>query len=121
MGQRPSDRRSEEDLPWNDAPADSNAFLGHQEPDPAEIVGDEDRPRDVSMREPRDWNACETLDERLRAEEPDRPSHSAHAIGEGLEIVEGEDAERYLDGSQEQDEDELPAEEAAVHVEEQSD
>ena len=33
-----------EDLPWNDAPADSDAPLGSAEPDPAEVTGDEPRP-----------------------------------------------------------------------------
>jgi len=115
MGQRRSDRRAEEDLPWNDAPADSSSFPGHEEPDPAEIVGDENRPRDISLREPRPRSAGESLDERLRAEEPDR---SQRPVPHGLEIVEGEEPERDLYGSEELDEedDELPAEEAALHL-----
>jgi len=65
-----------EDLPWNDVPADSDVVPGTEEPDPAEVVGDEDDPakRDRAARRTLDQTTeytQETLDERLAEEEPD--------------------------------------------------
>ena len=60
-----------EDLPWNDVPADSDVVLGTEEPDPAEVVGDEGEEVDVSYRGARDLDHHDTLDERLAEEEPD--------------------------------------------------
>lgn len=64
-----------EDLPWNDVPADSDVVLGTEEPDPAEVEGDEGEEVDVSRRAPIDPSAeyrQDTLDQRLAEEEPDR-------------------------------------------------
>jgi hypothetical protein len=64
-----------EDLPWNDVPADSDVVLGTEEPDPAEVEGDEGEEVDVSRPASIDPSAeyrQETLDQRLAEEEPDR-------------------------------------------------
>jgi hypothetical protein len=64
-----------EDLPWNDVPADSDVVFGTQEPDPAEVEGDEGEEVDISRPAPIDPSAeyrQETLDQRLAEEEPDR-------------------------------------------------
>ena len=64
-----------EDLPWNDVPAYFDVALGTEEPDPAEVEGDEGEEVDVSRPAPIDPSAeyrQETLDQRLAEEEPDR-------------------------------------------------
>jgi hypothetical protein len=55
-------------MPWNDVPADSDAFPGYEEPDPAEVVGDEDNPRDLSLRQRVELGEADTIEERLKAE-----------------------------------------------------
>jgi hypothetical protein len=63
-----------EDLPWNDVPADSDVVFGTEEPDPAEVEGDEGEEVDVSRPASPDSGAKyrrDTLDERLAEEEPD--------------------------------------------------
>lgn len=115
MGQRPSDRRGDGDLPWNDSPADGNAIPGRDEPDPAEVIGDEDRPHDVSLPRRQDWGDRETLDERLREEEPDTGPGSPRAGDEGMEIVEADGEDPFASQGQDQEDSDLPAEEAALH------
>lgn len=66
---------SESDLPWNDVPADSDVIEGTEEPDPAEVEGDEGEEVDVSRPPIADISAQyrrDTLDERLAEEVPDR-------------------------------------------------
>jgi hypothetical protein len=66
-----------EDLPWNDVPADTDVVLGTEEPDPAEVEGDEGEEVDVSRPASLDPSAeyrRDTLDQRLAEEEPDRAS-----------------------------------------------
>jgi hypothetical protein len=104
----------QQDLPWNDAPADSEAPRGGDEPDPAEVVEGEDGEdaRDASAPRTADLYAHDTLDERLREEEPDRLSRRADA--EGIQLVDDGNSNAELD---EPDDDELPgAEEAALHL-----
>src|SRR4030088_227987 len=63
------------DLPWHDVPADSDVVPGTEEPDPAEVEGDEGEEVDVSRPASIDPSAeyrQETLDQRLAEEEPDR-------------------------------------------------
>src|SRR5205807_10582693 len=71
-----------EDLPWNDVPADSDVVAGSEEPDPAEVVGDEDDPakRDLAARRRLDQQTeytQDTLDQRLAEEEPDVAARTA--------------------------------------------
>ncbi|HEV7679932.1 MAG TPA: hypothetical protein VGQ42_15315 [Candidatus Dormibacteraeota bacterium] len=90
---------SERDAPWNDVPADSDVISGSEEPDPAEVEGDEGEEVDVSRARVPDIGDKyhrDTLDERLAEEEPDRPG-------------------REQDGDDGEDDDES-AEEAAIHV-----
>lgn len=112
-----------EDLPWNDVPADPDT-MGFDEPDPAEVVGDEDDPaeRDVALpRFPDDVFRRDTLDERLAEEEPDRPSREDEP--EGPELLAPETGEDELTAAPaEPDQEDLPAsrdepaEEAAVRI-----
>ena len=88
----------ERDEPWNDVPADSDVVPGTEEPDPAEVVGDEGEEEDVSHRSA-DLSHRDTLDERLAEEEPDRLS-----------------AGRDDEFDESADDDEPGAEDAALHV-----
>lgn len=114
-----------EDLPWNDVPADSDVVPGTEEPDPAEVVGDEDdgAVRDLTRphtTEPADEYRRETLDQRLAEEEPDRtlgePDQEAELLapepGEG--DLDAPLAER--DRTDPEEADVLPAEVDAVRV-----
>ena len=115
-----------EDLPWNDAPADSDAPLGSGEPDPAEVSGDEDDPaiRDASLAgrlHDVDEYRRETLDERLGEEEPDTAALAEEPEAGALQAPEsGDDDIALLRGESdlvdsEEPEDEA-AEDAAVHL-----
>src|SRR5260370_12912747 len=71
-----------EDMPWNDAPADSEMPQGTEEPEPAEVVGDEGE--EVDSAEPRvpdpyEKYRQEGLDQRLKEEERDRGAGAAAA------------------------------------------
>ena len=114
-----------EDLPSNDAPADSDAPLGDGEPDPAEVTGDEDDPaiRDASLAgrlHDVDEYRRETLDERLGEEEPDRVAQAQEPEAGALQAPEaGDDDIALLRGEPDRldslDEDDEPAEDAAVY------
>jgi hypothetical protein len=114
-----------EDLPWNDAPADSDAPLGSGEPDPAEVIGDEDDPaiQDTSLAgrlHDVDEYRRDTLDERLGEEEPDRSAQFEEPEAGELQAPESGDDDialtlgegDLLDG----EDDDESAEDAAVHV-----
>lgn len=116
-----------EDLPWNDAPADSDAPLGSGEPDPAEVTGDEDDPakEDSSLAgrlHDVDEYRRDTLDERLSEEEPDRAAQSEEPEAGGLQAPETGDDDIALqrgepdlfDGGDGDDAE--SAEDAAVHL-----
>ena len=115
-----------EDLPWNDAPADSDAPLGRGDPDPAEVSGDEDDPaiRDSSLAgrlHDVDEYRRETLDERLSEEEPDRAAQSEEPEAGALQAPEsGDDDIALLAGEPDQldsvEPEDESAEEAAMHV-----
>lgn len=116
-----------EDLPWNDVPADSDVFPGSEEPDPAEVVGDEDdaAERDLSYRERRPGEDVyrDTLDERLREEVPDRTLEEEEPEAPEFQAPELREAEDFEAPVAERDrgvdpveEDVEPAEEAAIHV-----
>lgn len=124
MRDRP-DREHPEDLPWNDVPADSDVVVGSEEPDPAEVEGDEGEEVDVSRRGPptaRDSNRRDTLDERLAEEEPDRALSAADPEAGDIQAAEpGQDGvaldpgEPDLDQALDRAGDEA-AEESAIHV-----
>jgi hypothetical protein len=114
------------DLPWNDVPADSDVVPGTEEPDPAEVEGDEGDEVDVShppIPDPSLKYQRETLDQRLAEEVPDRATveddreagelQAAESDQDDLSLDLGEsDDEPYADDD---DEDEA-AEDAAIHI-----
>ena len=115
-----------EDLPWNDAPADSDAPLGSAEPDPAEVTGDEDDPaqRDESLAgrlHDVDEYRRDTLDERLSEEEPDRATLEQEPEVGALQAPEDGDDDIALtlgepDLTDSVGDDDDSAEDAAVHL-----
>ena len=113
-----------EDLPWNDEPGDTLAWPAGREPEPAEVEGDDGDEDDRSQRpiDDSDLNRRQTLDERLRAEVPDRLRHeqsrrSWQTLQEGETGEDDvEEAEPDPDAIYDEEEDDLPAEEAAIHI-----
>jgi hypothetical protein len=116
-----------EDLPWNDTPADSDAPLGSDEPDPAEVTGDEDDPaiHDASIAgrlHDVDEYRRDTLDERLSEEEPDRAASFEEPESGALQSPEsGDDDIAVLRGERDvfdpdDEEDDDDAEDTAIHV-----
>lgn len=113
-----------EDLPWNDVAADSDVPAGSEEPDPAEVEGDEGEEVDVARPRnvlPDDENRRDTLDERLAEEEPER--FGAARDPEAGEILaaelEGGDDDVSLDLGESDDDGfdgDQAAEDAAIHV-----
>lgn len=111
------------DLPWNDAPDDDAVVPGGTEPEPAEVVGSDENPRDLAARPIPDPNTRETLDERLAEEEPDRPVRRSPAGS--VRLIDDEDdddgddeaePDNNDDDDDEDDNSDLSAEEAAIHV-----
>ena len=117
-------RTSEGDLPWNDVPADSDVVPGTEEPDPAEVEGDEGEEVDVSHPPIPDSSLKyqrDTLDQRLAEEEPDRATLEEDPEAGELQAAEIDQDELSLDlGEPDQsdalDDDDEAAEDAAVHV-----
>jgi hypothetical protein len=114
-----------EDLPWNDAPADSDAPLGSGEPDPAEVSGDEDDPakEDASLAgrlHDVDEYRRDTLDERLSEEEPDAAAAAEEPETGALQAPEsGDDDIALIRGEPDVFDSEEPddgAEESAIHL-----
>jgi hypothetical protein len=117
------DHDNPSDAPWRDSPADSDAIPGTEEPDPAEVVGDDGDERDRAsprLREPDDVYQHDTLDERLAEEEPEAVLHGSRdaQAGEfqapehgGDDLIAGE-----ADSDPDDDPDELGAEDAAMHI-----
>lgn len=115
-----------EDLPWNDVAADSDTFSADPEPDPAEVVGDEDDEAELDLAahrvpDPYEKYRQETLDRRLaeevpeaslqRAEDPEAGElQTPERAGGDVELAE-EDTD-----SPEDDVDGEAAEEAAIHL-----
>jgi hypothetical protein len=96
---------NQRDLPSGDSPDDDAIIPGASEPDPAEVVGSDDSPRDLAGHEFNDPNVRETLDERLAVQ---------LILGEDGVDMDADGAEGDDDGDGDS---ELGAEEAAVHVE----
>jgi hypothetical protein len=119
----------QDDLPWNDVPADSDVVPGTEEPDPAEVMGteDDDAVRDAAL--PRfptgeDEFRRESLAERLAEEEPDRVLDEDEQEPEAGELQAPEAGQDDVDVPlaeadreyAERPRDDEPAEEAAVRV-----
>jgi hypothetical protein len=122
MTDRP-DRTTASDAPWLDVPADSDVIPGTEEPEPAEVVGDEGDEHDIAtprVDESRDSYQRDTLDERLAEEEPEavlRGEPDAEAGALVAPIDADDDAtlgEKDADADDEVDD--LAAEDAAVHI-----
>lgn len=116
-----------EDLPWNDVPADSDVVAGSEEPDPAEVVGDEDDPakRDLAaarVLDQRTEYTQDTLDQRLAEEEPDVAAQAAETERAGeIQAPEAGGDDLTLDLGEPDVEDPVepldePAEEEAVRI-----
>jgi hypothetical protein len=113
-----------EDLPWNDVPADSDVVFGSEEPDPAEVEGDEGEEVDVSRPaslDPADEYRRDTLDQRLAEEEPDRAAQEQQPeVGELQAPESGDDVVALETGEADQTEPgagpNAAAEDAAVHI-----
>jgi hypothetical protein len=110
-----------EDLPWNDVPADDDVVIGSEEPDPAEVVGDEGAEVDVSHRSAPDPYHRDTLDERLAEEEPDRPARASVPEARDLQAPESGADDITVDRAEPDqaepsDADSGSAEEAAIHL-----
>jgi hypothetical protein len=110
------------DLPSDDEPDDDAIIRDAMEPDPAEVVGDDDSPRDLAAHRINDPNVRESLDERLSEEEPDRPVRrkprdAVQVIGDDDGDDIDADETESDDDEDEDDQSDLGAEEAAVHIE----
>jgi hypothetical protein len=107
------------DLPSDDVPDDDAIIPGAMEPEPAEVVGGDDNPRDLAAHEFNDPNVRETLDERLAEEEPDRPVRKGP--DDSVQVIADNDGDDVAADEAEEDDDDdkddLGAEEAAVHIE----
>jgi hypothetical protein len=117
----PDREQHPEDQPWNDAPGDSEAPPGSEEPEPAEVEGDEGEESDTSgprVPDPYEKYHQESLDARLAEEEPDRAAGaSSDDLAGGLVDPERGGADVYqADDADADDVDEPGAEEAAIHV-----
>jgi hypothetical protein len=115
--ERTMPQRHSEDLPWNDVAADSDTMSADPEPDPAEVVGDEDD----RVPDPYEKYRPESLDQRLAEEEPEATLQLAEdaEAGEvqapeagGDDVDQGEDDPIGPAGEI----DEAAAEDAALHV-----
>ena len=110
-----------EDLPWNDAPDDSEFPVGTEEPEPAEVVGEEGEERDTvtpHVPDPDEKYHTESLDERLAEEEPEaglEPAEDPEA-GELQAPASAADDVDLGEGDSDGEVDELDAEDAALHV-----
>ncbi len=123
MSQRDPHNVPPEDLPWNDVPADSDVVPGSEEPEPAEVEGDEGEEVDVSERplvDQADEYRRDTLDERLAEEEPDRLYEDEDADAGEIQAPEGGQDDIALQAGEPDDEwtvdDDEAAEDAAMHL-----
>ena len=118
-----------EDMPWNDAPADSDLPPGAEEPEPAEVAERDDEAVDTAsprIPDPMEKYQPESLDQRLAEEVPERmsdepPAAEAGALvdpdrGGGDVRLAEPDPDRLSTA-----EDDPPAEEAAIHVVDEDD
>src|ERR1700682_4599826 len=74
MTERGPQGPQQQDMPWNDSPADSEAPPGSEEPDPAEVLEGDDGEAVDSTDNPQleaDFYHRDSLDERLAGEGPE--------------------------------------------------
>ena len=116
---------SERDLPWNDVPADSDVVPGTEEPDPAEVEGDEDDDAEVDVSHPPTPDVYakytpDTLDQRLAEEVPDRALTGQDAEAGGIQAAESAEDDLSLDlgepDADDGEDDDEAAEDAAIHI-----
>jgi hypothetical protein len=117
----PDREQHREDLPWNDAPADSEAPSGSEEPEPAEVVGEEGDESDTTgprVPDPYEKYQPESLNDRLAEEEPDQGSDrpSDDLVGGLVDPDQGGGDVYRADEADADDVDEPGAEEAAIHI-----
>ena len=108
-----------EDFPWNDAPAAD--ALPMEEPEPAEVEGDDGEEADAAsprIPDPYEKYSQESLDARLAEEQPELPLRGEAADeADGLvDPDEGAGDVYRADDPEDEDVDELPAEESAIHI-----
>jgi len=123
MSSQTPDHSTATDAPWRDSPADSDAIPGTEEPEPAEVVGEDGDEHDLAsprLREPDNIYQHDTLDERLAEEVPEAALHGSPDAEAGQfqapehggdDLVAGE-----ADFDPDDDSDELGAEDAAIHI-----
>jgi|SRR5260370_29086052 hypothetical protein len=123
--ERTMPQRHGDDLPWNDVAADSDTMSTDPEPDPAEVVGDDDDDVEdlASHRVPDPYEKYrpESLDQRLSEEEPEATLQLAEDAEAGeLQAPEagGDEVDRGEDDpiGPEGEIDDAAAEDAALHV-----
>jgi hypothetical protein len=110
-----------DDLPWNDAPADSDAPSGSGEPEPAEVIGEDGEESDNAGRrvpDPDEKYRPDSLNDRLAEEEPDQGSdRPPNELAGGLVDPDQGSGDVYRAEEGEADDvDEPGAEEAAIHI-----
>lgn len=127
MTEREPHNAAAEDLPWNDALADADLIPGTEEPDPAEVEGDEDDDAKVDtsrapVPDPYDKYRQESLDRRLSEEVPDRTLLDQDPEAGSIQSpIRGEDDDLTLDLAEPDDQDDWDdkdesAEDAAIHI-----
>jgi hypothetical protein len=107
----------DQDLPWNDFPADSEAPPGSEEPEPAEVLEDDDGGAVDTTDNPQldiDFYHRDSLDERLAEEEPERALRRDPAPQAGELVAPGRGDESDFSATGENDD--LGAEDAAIHL-----
>lgn len=109
----------QDELPWNDVPADSDVVPGSEEPAPAEVIGDGGRERDLAAPPSRDAYHRDSLDERLAEEEPEHGAGRTAEPGAG-ELQDPERGGEDVLRGEPDDGEELPAEEDAVRIRDDS-
>ncbi len=117
----PDREQHPEDLPWNDAPADSEQPPGSEEPEPAEVVGEEGDESDTTgprVPDPYEKYQRESLDDRLAEEEPDHGSgRPAADLAGGLVDPDQGGGDVYRADQEDADDvDEPGAEDGAIHM-----
>jgi hypothetical protein len=123
----PDRQQHPEDLPWNDAPADSEAPPGSEEPEPAEVTGDDGEESDLAggprVPDPYDKYRQETLAQRLAEEESDRGTGAPpdERAGGLVDPDQGGGDVYTADKADEDDFDEPGAEESAIHLRDEGD
>lgn len=108
-----------EDFPWNDAPAGD--ALPMEEPEPAEVEGDDGEEADAAsprVPDPYEKYSPENLEQRLGEEEPELPLRGEAADeAEGLVDPDAGGGDVYrADDPEDEDIDEPAAEESAIHI-----